>query len=143
MNRAPQNSNSRFVKFILFLLFVGQLTACREPIAQDLVGTWHVDYGNSQLTLKLNQDGTFEEIFQKKGETNTVRRIGKWELTEFEGPSVLLKGALFVEDQTGAIDSKLSASNNGEWILHVNQTFGHLSLTVSEDLGLYFEKSRE
>ena len=108
-----------------------------------MVGAWQVDYGSSKLTLRLNQDWTFEQLFQKKGETNIVRRRGKWELTDFEGPSIVLNGALIVRDDAGTLDSELSADNKGSWILHVNQTFGHLSLIVNEDLGLYFERIRQ
>jgi hypothetical protein len=136
-----RNSRSRFLKLFAFLVFVVQLTACKAPTAQDVAGTWQVDYGNSKLTLTLNKDWTFEQVFQKKGEKNIVRRTGNWELTELEGPAVLLNGALFVQDETGAIDWKLSAGNKGGWVLHINKTFGHLSLTVNEDLGLYFEKT--
>jgi hypothetical protein len=124
-------------------MFAGQLIACRKPTAHDLVGTWQVDYRTSKLMLTLNQDGTFEQVFQKKGDTNLIHRTGKWALTDFEGPSVDLTGALIVRDDDGMIDSELSAYKDGGWILHVNQTLGHLSLTVNEDLGLSFEKSRE
>jgi hypothetical protein len=122
------------------LIFVSQLAACRKSTAKDLIGAWQVDYGTSKLTLKLNADGTFEQLFQKEGEQNIVHRTGRWEMTDFEGPSVLLTGPLFVQDQTGAIDSKLSAAKDAGWVLHINQTFGNLTLTVSDDLGLYFEK---
>lgn len=125
---------------VVFSIFVVQSAACRKPAADNLIGTWQVDYRNSELTLTLNQDGTFEQVFEKKGESKAIRRKGKWELTELEGPSVLLNGALLVEDQTGDIDSKLSVNNNAGWVLHMNETFGHVTLTVNEDLGLYFEK---
>lgn len=140
---ASRNSRPRFVRVVLLLVVVVQLTACRQPTAQDLVGTWQVDYDKSKLTLTLNHDGTFEQIFQKKGDTNAVHRVGKWALVDFEGPSVDLTGTLIVRDDNGMIDSELSAHKDAGWTLHVNQTFGHLSLTVSEDLGLYFEKIRE
>jgi hypothetical protein len=126
---------------ILLLIAVGQLSACQKPTAQDFVGTWQVDYGQSKLTLTLKPDFTFDELFEKKGEANAIRRSGNWELTEFEGPAVLLSGTLFVQDQTSDIDEKLSASKDGGWVLHVNKSFGHLNLTVDEDSGLYFEKT--
>ena len=138
MSRIP---SKRLLNFGLLLMFVVQLTACKGPTTQDLVGTWRVDYGKSKLTLTLRQDGTFEQVFETNSATSAVRRTGRWQLTDLEGPSVELKGALFVEDQTGVIDPKLSAAENAGWVLHVNQTFGHLSLTVNQDLGLYFERS--
>jgi hypothetical protein len=134
---ASRSSRGQFVRLLLFLAFVPQLTACRKPTAQDLVGTWQVDYGTSKLTLTLRQDGTFEQRYQKRGESNLIRRDGKWELAEFEGPSVLLNGPLIVRDSDGTIESD---DGKGGWVIHINKTFGHLGLAVNEDLGLYFEK---
>jgi hypothetical protein len=136
-----RNERRRPIGFFLLLIAIGQLGACREPTAQDLVGTWQVDYGKSKLTLTLKPDFAFDELFKKTGDAKAVLRSGTWKLTEFEGPAVLLIGTLFVQDQTGDIDEKLSAGRDGGWVLHINKTFGHLNLTVDEDSGLYFEKT--
>jgi hypothetical protein len=90
--------------------------------------------------LNRNEDGTFEQTFQLKGDPNVVRRAGKWELKEMEGETVLLYGALIIDDVTGKIDSELSKSE-GAWIMHVDSTFGRFRFPVNEDLGLYFEKT--
>jgi hypothetical protein len=124
----------------LILFVIAQLSACRKPATQDLVGRWQVDYGKSKLTLTLKSDFTFDEVFEKEGDAHAIRRSGTWQLTDMEGPAVYLKGPLILQDQTGEIDEKLSAGSDGGWVLHINQTFGHLNLVVNEDAGLYFEK---
>jgi len=113
------------MKLALCLALVGQLTACRKPSAQDLVGTWEVAYANSKLKLKLNQDGTFEQLLEQKDKTTVLRRTGKWEMTDLEGESVVLNGALIVRDDTGTLES---ADRNGAWIIHVDWGFGRIRL---------------
>ena len=81
-------SCNRFRVLVLVFISAGLLTACRKTTNKDLIGSWHVDYSNSKLSLNLNQDGTFEQIFQLKGDPNVVRRTGKWKLKELEGESV-------------------------------------------------------
>jgi hypothetical protein len=105
------------MKLALCFALVGQLTACRKPSAQDLVGTWEVAYGNSKLKLKLNQDGTFEQRLQQKDKTTVLRRTGKWEMTDLESESVVLNGALIVRDDTGTLES---GNSSGAWVMHVD-----------------------
>jgi hypothetical protein len=135
-----RNSHNRLFNLLLCLTLVGQLTACRKLTADDLIGKWWFDYGKSTVALKLHEDGTFEEFFQKQGDTNTISRTGTWEMTEFEGPSVQLKGALVVRNTEGRIESD---DPTGGWILRIDKSFSHFRLVASEDQGLYFEKSRE
>jgi hypothetical protein len=135
-----RSSRNRLFNFLLCLTFAGQLTACRKPTADDLIGKWWFDHGKSTVALTLHEDGTFEEFFQKQGDTKTIRRTGTWEMTEFEGLSVQLKGALVERNTEGRIDSE---DATGGWILRVDKSFSHFRLIASEDQGLYFEKSRE
>ena len=116
---------------------VGQGTACRKPTAHDLIGSWKVNYTNSKVKLKLNSDRTFEQVLEQNGK-DTIHRVGKWELTDFEGPTVVLNGALIVRDDKGTLES---ADSNGAWLLHVESGLGTSRLTVNEDLGLYFTKT--
>ena len=88
------------MKLALCFALVGQLTACRKPSAQDLVGTWEVAYANSKLKLKLNQDGTFEQLLEQKDKTTVLRRTGKWEMTDLEGESVVLNGHALMDEPT-------------------------------------------
>src|SRR5882672_7367407 len=137
LESANRQSRHRFMKLALCLALVGQLTACRKPSAQDLVGTWEVAYANSKLKLKINQDGTFEQLLEQKDKTTVLRRTGKWEMTDLEGESVVLNGALIVRDDTGTLES---ADRNGAWIIHVDWGFGRIRLPVNEDLNLYLDK---
>lgn len=97
---------------------------------------WEVNYADSKLQLKLNSDGTFEQILQQR-DKNTIRRTGTWALTDLEGQSVLLNGALIVRDDRGTLES---ADTNGAWVIHIAGGFGNIRLPVNEDLGLYFDK---
>jgi hypothetical protein len=76
-----------------------------------------VAYANSKLKLRLNQDGTFEQLLAQKDNTAVLRHAGKWEMTDLEGESVVLKGALIVRDNTGTPES---ADGNEAWIMHVD-----------------------
>jgi hypothetical protein len=126
-------------RLVISLILVGQLAACRKPTAQDVLGSWQVGFANSKLKLTLNPDGTFEEILEKKQDTS-VRRTGRWELTELEGESVVLHGALIARNYAGTVESD---NRNGEWIMHVDRAFGRFRLLVNEDLNIYFERSRQ
>jgi hypothetical protein len=137
LRSANRQSRHRFIKFTLCLALVGQLTACRKPNAQDLVGNWEVAYANSKLKLKLNQDGTFEQTLEQKDKTAVLRRTGKWEMADLEGESVVLNGALIVRDDKGTLES---ADSTGAWIIHIDWGFGRIRLPVNEDLNLYFDK---
>ena len=103
-----------------------------------MVGNWQAEFAKSKssLKLKLNVDGTFEETFENKENTNVVRRVGKWEMTEIEGQSLLvLNGPLVVRD-----DGTAESYDNGAWSLHVDKVFGHIRMPANEDLHLYFDK---
>jgi hypothetical protein len=126
----------RLLAILIWLIFIGQITGCRKPTAQDMLGNWQVDFAKSSLKLKLNADGTFEETFENKENTHVVRRVGKWEMTELEGQSLVLNGPLVVRDN-GTVESY---DSNGAWILHVDKAFGHIRMPVNEDLNLYFDK---
>jgi len=139
MKGPSRNSRGGLFSLVLCLTLVGQSTACRKPTANDLIGAWHAHYGRFKLILKLHGDKTFDELFQRQDEANIVSRTGKWELTNFEGPSIVLKGALVVRDEVGTIESD---DRNGGWILRVDKSLGHLRLIASEDQGLYLEKGR-
>jgi hypothetical protein len=121
------------------LVFVVQIAACRKPGAQDLVGTWGVEFANSRLGLKLNPDATFEETVEKKQDPSVVRRTGRWELAEFEGESLVLHGALVARDYSGTVGSD---DGHGEWILRIDRAYNRFRLTVNEDLNSYFERKR-
>jgi hypothetical protein len=138
MKGPTRNSRGGLFSFLLCLTLVGQL-ACRKPTADDLAGVWHADYGKFKLILRLHGDKTFDEFFQREDETNIVSRTGKWEFTDFEGSSIVLKGALVVRDEVGTIESD---DRNSGWILRVDKSLGHLRLIASEDQGLYLEKGR-
>jgi|SRR5215813_10448314 len=127
----------RISSFVLCVVVVGYATACHQTTAQDLVGTWELNYAESKLKLQLNPDGTFEQVLQPKGNP-ALHRSGKWELTDFEGPTVVLNGAFVVRDEKGTLES---ANDNGAWLVHVENGFGAPRLTVNEDLGLYFAKT--
>jgi len=122
---------------VISLILVGQLASCRKPTARDVLGSWQVNFANSKLKLTLNPDRTFEEILEKKQDTSVVHRTGRWELTELEGESVVLHGALIARDHAGTVESD---DRNGEWIMHVDRAFGRFRLSVNEDLNLYFER---
>jgi len=127
----------RIASFFLCFGVVGYATACHKLTAQDLIGTWKVNYAESKLTLKLNSDGTFEQVLEQK-DKGVRRRAGKWELTDYEGPTVLLSGALVVRDENGTLESD---DTKGAWLMHVERGLGATRLTVNEDLGLYFAKA--
>jgi hypothetical protein len=121
------------------LVFVVQIAACRKPGAQDLVGTWGVEFANSRLRLKLNPDATFEETVEKKQDPSVVRRTGRWEQAEFEGESLVLHGALVARDYSGTVESD---DGNGEWILRIDRAYNRFRPTVNEDLNSCFERNR-
>jgi hypothetical protein len=140
MERASRSSPNGVLLLLLLLTLFGQLSACRKPTRDNLIGSYWIEDASYRMKLKLYGDGTFDQFFQKQVDGKTITRTGTWELTDFEGPSVLLKGALVVRDAVGTIESE---DRKGGLILRIEKSFGHFRLISSEDQGLYLEKNRE
>ena len=121
------------------MVFIVQIAACRKPSTKDLFGSWQVDFANSKCKLKLNQDGTFEEILEKKEDTTAVRRTGKWERADYGGESVVLHGALVARNYSGTVESD---DRSGVWILRIDRAYNRFRLVGNEDVNLFVERNR-
>jgi hypothetical protein len=120
-----------------FLLCIAA-TGCHQPTDHDLIGNWEVNYEDSKLKLTLNPDRTFAQVVEPKGK-DVVRRNGRWELADLEGPCVVLNGALVLRDEKGN-GTVEPVGGNGAWIMHIESGITGTRLPVNEDLGLYFDK---
>ena len=108
---------------------------------REVPGTYAVRYPYGVEKLKINHDGTYEQLFGPNEQALKPINKGNWEVRTQDELQLIVNNPVIVDDGFGK-KSQMKQSS-GYWPLRIKQgLLGQIRLPVNEDLGFVFKKVR-
>jgi len=127
----------RVIDLVLIVLVVGAGVACTVT-RDEVVGQYHLKYTFGTERLRLDADGTYEQLFEGSGVSNEHNK-GRWELSGNGDQTVVLHNPVLVADPFGKA-RPTALRESGVALLKVKKWLGTVSLLLNDNQALRFEK---
>lgn len=124
------------------LVICAFLLHCAPPTAEELAGTYYVDFGFAEEQLTLEESGNYKQRILLSETGDVAVHSGTWTYEKYGlTRKVSLADPLLVQSLSGKFRPGYAQPVDGTWGLLIKR-FPRLRLVVSEDLGLYFERQQ-
>lgn len=116
------------------------LAACSAELERsDVVGEYQASYAFGVERLDLKADGSYVQSVTLQGQTAKTSHSGAWEYAASRN-RVVVHDPLQFADYFGKLNPDYAVPVTGTWNLTAEKTFGDVSLTWNDDLGVKFKK---
>jgi hypothetical protein len=127
----------RVIEVAWLALGVAVCVACAVT-RDELVGRYQLRYEFGVEVLRLESDGTYEQLFEGPGRAREVNK-GRWELRSDREQVVVLHNPMLVADPFGKPRTG-PLREPGLALLRIKKRGGTVSLILNEEQALFFDK---